>query len=101
MPVVIQDPVWEQSFPAVGGVALPIVDVSTGRGDLLRLTQSEAEELRARHEQRLDALLRSFRALDIDAVLISSAEPEAVLQAFLDWATERLLVAGRSWARGA
>ena len=101
MPVVIQDPVWEQSFPPVGGVALPILDAETGRPDLLRLTELEATRLRERHERRLAELLRGFVALDIDAVLISSAEPDDVLQSFLDWSTERLLAAGRTWARGA
>ena len=27
-PVVVQDPTWEQSFPAVGGIAIPFVDAA-------------------------------------------------------------------------
>ena len=30
VPVIVQDPVWEQSFPAVGGVGVPFADPATG-----------------------------------------------------------------------
>ena len=31
VPVVIQDPVWERTFPDVGGVTIPYADPATGR----------------------------------------------------------------------
>ena len=30
IPVVIQDPTWEQSFPDVSGIAIPFADVTAG-----------------------------------------------------------------------
>ena len=42
----IQDPVWEQSFPDVGGVSVPVADARDGRVELVRLSRREAVELR-------------------------------------------------------
>src|SRR5256885_402047 len=36
VPVVIQDPVWEQSFPDVSGVVVPLADPATGRVSYVR-----------------------------------------------------------------
>jgi uncharacterized protein (DUF58 family) len=38
VPVVIQDPVWEQSFPDVGGIVVPLREPATGRRMPVRLT---------------------------------------------------------------
>ena len=53
VPVVIQDPVWEQSFPDVSGMAFPFADPRTGRVAHLRLTPNEVSVRRARNEERL------------------------------------------------
>ena len=37
VPVIVQDPVWERSFPEVGGVVVPLHDRSTGRFVSVRL----------------------------------------------------------------
>jgi len=42
VPVVVQDPVWEQSFPDVGGVSIPYADPATGRVVPVRLSSDEA-----------------------------------------------------------
>lgn len=94
VPVVIQDPVWEQSFPAVGGVAVPVADVD-GRIRVVRLTRREAEARRRESEARRERLLHGFRSLGIDPVLLSSAVEEEVLEAFLAWAEERRFLRGR------
>jgi len=85
IPVVIQDPVWEQSFPDVSGIVVPLRDPRTGRVTHVRLTKQEAAARRRAHEERLLALLDELALLDLDPVLISSSEPAEVLASFLDW----------------
>ncbi len=89
VPVVIQDPVWEQSFPAVGSVAVPVADPRSGRVELVRLTRREAAELRARNEERLQRLLDELASLGLDPVLLGTSEPDAVDRAFVEWAEDR------------
>ena len=69
VPVVIQDPVWEQSFPAVGGLTVPLADPATGQVRMVRLTRSEAEARRQANEERLERLLDGFGSLDLQPVL--------------------------------
>jgi uncharacterized protein (DUF58 family) len=89
VPVILQDPRWEQSFPHAGGMALPVRDAETGDPLLVRLSRREVDRRRAANEQRLAALRSTFRRLDIDPVLISAEEPRHVLGAFLGWAERR------------
>jgi len=85
IPVVIQDPVWEQSFPDVSGIVLPLRDPRSGRITHVRLTKKEAAERRRGNEERLLGLLDELTLLDLDPVLIASSDPSDVLGAFLDW----------------
>jgi uncharacterized protein (DUF58 family) len=85
IPVVIQDPVWEQSFPDVSGIVVPLRDPRSGRITHVRLTKKEAAARRRANEERLLALLEELTVLDLDPVLLSSSEPSDVLGAFLDW----------------
>ena len=89
VPVLVQDPTWEQSFPDVAGAVLPVSDPRTGRLRLARITRADVRERRRENEARLDALLESFRQTGLDWVLISSSAPSAVLEAFLAWAYVR------------
>jgi uncharacterized protein (DUF58 family) len=89
VPVVIQDPTWEQSFPNVSGVVVPLRDPRTRRLVPVRLTKKEARERRAANEARLEGLLETFGLLDIDPVLVSSSTREDVLEPFLVWASLR------------
>jgi uncharacterized protein (DUF58 family) len=91
VPVVIQDPVWEASFPDVGGLLVPYVDVASGRLARVRLSRREVAVRRAHNERRLHERLEFFRALGIDPVVIDAAEPDAILAAFLAWADARLV----------
>ena len=100
VPVVIQDPIWEQSFPEVSSVALPIVDAESGRSELVRLTPQQAREVREAHERRHQHLLDEFAALGLDSVVVDSSDEERLLQEFLAWADRRKLV-GRQWRLGA
>jgi uncharacterized protein (DUF58 family) len=85
IPVIVQDPVWEQSFPDVSGIVLPLRDPRSGRITHVRLTKKEVAARRREHELRLLALLDELTVLDLDPVLISSSDPSDVLGAFLDW----------------
>jgi uncharacterized protein (DUF58 family) len=89
VPVVIQDPVWDASFPDVAGVVVPFVDARTGRTARVRLTRRETAALRERNERRRAELFRLFDAYDLQPVLVDSSEPAAVLDAFLAWAAWR------------
>jgi Protein of unknown function DUF58 len=89
VPVIVQDPVWEQSFPAVGGLGVPFADPATGIVRLVRLTRREADARRRVNEERLARLLDLFESLDLQPVLVSSSEPDDVLGAFLGWAALR------------
>jgi len=96
VPVVIQDPVWERSWPDVGGVAVPVAEPRGRRTALVRLSRREAESLRREHEERYAAILADLQSVGLRPVEIESAEPFAVDEAFLAWAEERRR--GR-WAR--
>ena len=89
IPVVMQDPVWERSFPAVAGVLLAVADPETGRTRNVRLNEAEVAERREANEARLDALRAQFRSLGLDSVEVTSADPADILDAFSDWAVGR------------
>jgi hypothetical protein len=93
--VIIQDPIWEQSFPEVGGMVVPFVDPDSGDVSLVRFSEEEVEERRAQNETRLVDLLRSLRALDMDPLVVSSHEARDVAFSFLSWADNRLFTRGR------
>jgi uncharacterized protein (DUF58 family) len=95
VPVVIQDPVWEQSFPAVDSVVVPLA-APDGRTRPVRLRPREAERRREENEARLERLLTEFLTLGIEPIRVSSADREAIFQAFLVWADERQFRRGRA-----
>jgi uncharacterized protein (DUF58 family) len=88
-PVIVQDPVWEQSFPDVGGLIVPFADPETGRVAPTRFTRRQARARRAASEERLELLLARFRRLGFDPVLLSSADAGSVATAFEAWARRR------------
>jgi len=92
VPVVIQDPLWEQSFPDVHGISVPLADEATGKRLLVRLSKRECLDLRARHERRFAALLTTFRRQALEPVVISGSGRASVLGAFLEWSERRRLV---------
>ena len=97
VPVVIQDPVWEQSFPDVAGVVVPLADPESGRVSLVRLSRREVEDRRAANEARRTALLARFDALDVQPVLVSSTDANELLSAFVEWAEWRRTLKTRPW----
>jgi uncharacterized protein (DUF58 family) len=89
VPVVIQDPVWEQSFPAVGGIAVPVADPRSGEHTLVRLSRRDAARRREANEQRHARLLAELDSLGLRPVAIGTSDPFEVDRAFLEWAEER------------
>jgi uncharacterized protein (DUF58 family) len=90
VPVIVQDPIWEQSFPEVGGIEVPLRDPRTGRAAPVRLTRREAGVRRRLNEERLRLIVDDFRALDLEPVVISSDDRFEILGSFLEWAELRL-----------
>jgi uncharacterized protein (DUF58 family) len=88
-PVIVQDPVWEQSFPPVGGVAVPVRDPASGRVDDLLLTPREARARAEANEQRLAAILARFRRLAFDPVLVDTSDEDEISARFHAWAERR------------
>jgi uncharacterized protein (DUF58 family) len=97
VPVVVQDPVWEQSFPPVGGLVVPFAEPESGRVRKVRLSRREAEAQREANEARLERLLADFRSLGLDTVVIGDAAPQAVLAQFTTWAEARLAHRRGEW----
>jgi uncharacterized protein (DUF58 family) len=91
VPVVIQDPVWEQTFPDVAGLVIPFQEAG-----LVRLSRADVDRRRRANEERRSQLLYDLRALDLDPVLVSSHEPRDVHYSFLSWADQRLFTRGRA-----
>jgi uncharacterized protein (DUF58 family) len=89
VPVLVQDPAWEQGFPEVGGLVVPFADPATGRLAPTRFTSREARELAAAHEARLALALRTFRRLGFDPVVLSRSEPGAASGALAAWSARR------------
>jgi len=91
VPVVIQDPVWERSWPDVAGVGLPVA----GAG-LVGLGRGRTARLRTEHEERYAELIAELNGVGLRPVELDTSDPVAVDEAFLAWADERRR--GR-WAR--
>jgi len=98
VPVVIQDPAWARTFPLVGGVTVPYADPQSGRVSRVYLTRREAHRLRDEHEARLETLVRCFRSLDANPVVVHNHDAGSVLAAFLRWADLRRFVRGGAFA---
>lgn len=90
VPVVVQDPVWERSFPDISGAAVPVIDPGTGYVSYLRLGRREAAERRERNEARWRRLLDAFMFLDLEPVILSTSRPDEILEAFTWWSEKRL-----------
>ena len=96
VPVIVQDPIWEQSFPDVSGVVVPFVAPGDSGVSLAAVTAREARRLRETNERRFDDLLHGLRALDMDPVVVDSHEQRDVVSSFLSWADQRLFTRGRA-----
>lgn len=96
-PVVVQDPTWEQSFPAVGSLVVPFLDPATGRVVPARIGTREAARLRREHEARRRQLLSDFDALGAEPVMLDREDSAEILEAFITWADLRAHVPEAVW----
>lgn len=95
IPVVIQDPTWEASFPAaVGGLILPLAEPGSAELAEVRVSTAEAVALGRANEARRHELLDRLTGLGLDPISLATAEPAGVLHAFLEWAAGRV---AREW----
>jgi uncharacterized protein (DUF58 family) len=94
VPVIVQDPVWERTFPDVSGISVPYADPESGRVVPIHVTRREALALQAEHEARWRKLIDGFRSLGIEAVSAHSHDVGVMLDAFLRWADLRLMWRG-------
>ena len=96
VPVIVQDPTWEQSFPQLQGQLVPVTDPGTGKTASVRLTAGEAEGRRAANAQRLDDLVTTFRKVQFDPVLLGTSDPSEIDTAFINWAARRRITQRRA-----
>jgi len=89
VPVVVQDPLWEQSFPAVGGVLLPVSDPETGEAREIVVSRGEARRRANANAERLHGILDGFARLGFDSILLGSSDPVEVSVQFERWAARR------------
>ena len=68
-----------------------------GRVSFVRLTAREAAERRQQNERRFERLVDGLRELDLEPVVVSSSDRDAILSAFLEWTEQRRYRRGRGW----
>jgi hypothetical protein len=90
VPVIVQDPVWEQSFPRIDGVAMSLADARGSGARVVRLEAREVERRRSFNEARLERLQRDFVRLGLEPVVIGDDTDEAIHSTLLDWANARV-----------
>jgi Protein of unknown function DUF58 len=96
IPVVLQDPLWERSFPLVERFRLEVAGVD-GRRHEVWLSRREAEARRRANEERWASLLEEFARASLEPVVVDSNDESDVLGAFLDWAETRQAKGGEVW----
>lgn len=89
VPVVVQDPTWEQSFPPVSSVVVPLADPRTGRLRPVRLSRREAARRRAENAARLERLLDGLCDFGLEPLLLSTTDRDEIYSRFLAWADLR------------
>jgi uncharacterized protein (DUF58 family) len=97
VPVVVQDPTWEQDFPAIASMVTPLADPAGGRLTYVRLSRAEVEARGAANRARRAALLAELEARELAPVLVDSADPEEILRGFVEWSDRRGTSRGRVW----
>ena len=94
VPVIVQDPVWERTFPDVGGISVPYTAPGSDLVSPTYLTRREAAALREENEARWQQLIASFRSLGLESVGVHTHDLAGILDAFLRWADLRLMWRG-------
>jgi uncharacterized protein (DUF58 family) len=92
VPVVVQDPVWDASFPDVAGVVLPVAAPDDQRGAGVRLSAAEVAARRQANELRARLLADRLRGFGIDPVIVEAEAAAEIDAAFAAWAARRRLL---------
>lgn len=89
VPIIVQDPLWEQSYPEVAaGVALPVID-DDGRFRLLRQSKAEVRRRREANEARMRRLEELFTGYGFPPIIISELGADALAEALRSWNLRR------------
>ena len=97
VPVVIQDPLWERSFPPVAGVSVPVADPRGGGHDARPpAPHGRPNGCGPTTRRATSGCSRSSPRSDCAPILIGSSDPIDVDNAFAAWAEERRRL---QWAR--
>jgi uncharacterized protein (DUF58 family) len=96
VPVVIQDPFWERSFPDVADIVVPFADPGSGKIHYVRLGSAEVRRRRDEHERRFADLIDTFWKLGVQPIVLGSEDRGLILRELSGWTEARL---HRSWAR--
>jgi uncharacterized protein (DUF58 family) len=96
VPVVIQDPFWERSFPDVADIVVPFSDPASGKVHYVRFGSAEVLRRREEHERRFADLVETFRSLGVEAIVVGSEDRSLILRELSGWTEGRLF---GSWAR--
>jgi uncharacterized protein (DUF58 family) len=94
VPVIVQDPVWERTFPDVGGISVPYTAPGSALVSPTYMTRREAAALRDENEARWQRLIGDFRSLGLEAVAVHTHDVAGLLDAFLRWADLRQMWRG-------
>jgi uncharacterized protein (DUF58 family) len=88
VPLVVQDPVWERSFPEISGASVPLASVE---GDVrpVRLRRHEAAARREANERRFADIIARLEELGLEPVVLDAADPDAIYETLLLWADGR------------
>lgn len=97
VPVIVRDPVWETSFPAVERLLVPVAEPRSGRVVHVRLSHTQARARARENEVDLERLRLTFAELELDPVLLGSSDGDDVRASFLLWAQMRVAGWGRAW----
>ena len=97
VPIVIQDPVWEMSFPDVSSVVVPLVQPGSSKPRLVRLSRKEARERRLANEERAQRTIAILNGLGLEPIVLTTADRNYIYSAFLEWHELRRL-ATRVWS---
>jgi hypothetical protein len=89
VPVVLQDPVWEQSFPEAAGLVLPIWDPDARRLRPTLLTRRECAARRKENEERFVAISEQFDRIGLDPIQLAHHDDASVWRGFHEWSEAR------------
>ena len=92
VPVVVQDETWEQSFPLVDSVVVPLVEPGADSSVEVRVSRRDARARREANEGRRDAIVASFHSLGLDPIVVATSDDDEVDRLFTDWSSRRIAV---------